>query len=67
MTNKQWILWKMIDMDTDELARVLSSRCPECVARKYCKSKYPINGKQPPCYQIIKAWLKQEHEDGDCR
>ena len=66
MNNQQWLLWKMIDMDTEELARVLNSRCPRCVARIYCKSKYPINGKQPQCYQIIKAWLKQEHEDGEC-
>lgn len=66
MTNKQWLLWKMIDMDTEELAIILSSQCSKCVARTYCESKYPVNCKKRlPCYQIIRAWLKQEHEGGD--
>lgn len=67
MNNKQWLLWQMIDMDIEELSRVLSGRCHACVAKTYCKSKYPPNTAKPKCYHIIKRWLQQKHEDGDCK
>ena len=33
MTNKQWLVWEMIDMHPYELGQVLNGGCGTCVAR----------------------------------
>lgn len=62
MTNKQWLLWIMIDMDTEEFVKTFSGfMCDICAANILPTNKPCIID----CDTILSAWLKQEHEGGD--
>ncbi len=62
MTNKQWLIWEMIDMHPYELGQILSGRCDTCVARFFCKKEFPPGTAKPKCRHIITKWLQQEHK-----
>ena len=53
MTNKQWLIWEMIDMHPYELGQILSGRCDTCVARFFCKKEFPPGTAKPKCRHII--------------
>ena len=63
MTNRQWLIWEMIDMHPYELGQVLSGGCDTCVARPFCKKEFPPNTAKPQCHHIITKWLQQEHKE----
>ena len=55
MTNKQWLMWKMIDMSDEDFADIQCkiTRCDDC----------PGCGEHSECIPKLRKWLKQEHED----
>jgi len=64
MTNRQWLIWKLIDMSDEEFAdRVCGQRnvwsCDDCVDNE-------ITYATPhDCYKRFHEWLKQEHKGDD--
>ena len=58
MTNRQWLIWQMIDMSDKELIKNLSSICELC-------NNYITPNKSCPmdCDSMLLAWLKQEHKE----
>jgi hypothetical protein len=63
MTNRQWLIWKLIDMSDEEFAdRVCGNRevwsCYECVDNKI--NDYAC---QQDCHERFRKWLKQEHSN----
>lgn len=62
MTNRQWLIWKLIDMSDEEFAdRVCGQRnvwwCDDCVENKIT---YPCSH---DCYKRFHEWLKQEYKE----
>lgn len=61
MTNRQWIIQKLIDMSDEEFADRLCGKrnvwsCDECVENK-------VNGACTRyCEEHFREWLKQEHK-----
>ena len=58
MTNRQWLIWQMIDMSDEELLDLFG--CRMC-------DKYVTHDKPCPkedCYSLLLDWLKQEHKEG---
>ena len=62
MTNRQWLIWQMIDMSDDVLLRTFAGwSCDVC--QMYVR---PSDGPCPThCDDAIIDWLKQEHKDDD--
>lgn len=63
MTNRQWLIWKLIDMSDEEFAdRVCGNRevwsCDECVDNKI--NDYAC---QQDCHERFHEWLKQEYKE----
>ena len=63
MTNKQWLIWRLIDMSDREFAdRVCGNRevwsCDDCVKNKV--NDVSCQG----CEEKFYEWLKQEHKEG---
>ena len=58
MTNRQWLIWQLIDMSDEEFRRTLNY--------KYCinqdKGSCPIECRAD-CLESKLAWLRQEHTD----
>ena len=56
MTNRQWLIWQLIDMPDEKFALKYCSsiRCSDC-------PEEPIN---ECCHGKLIEWMKQEHEDG---
>lgn len=60
MTNRQWLIWELIDMSDEEFAdRVCGHRvvwsCDDCAENKI------IFGQS--CRKKFHEWLKQEHKE----
>lgn len=60
MTNRQWFIWKLIDMSDEEFAdRICGEKniwsCDDCVDNKI---SYPCQD----CNKRFYEWLKQEHK-----
>lgn len=62
MTNRQWLIWKLIDMSDEEFAnRLCGNRivwsCDDCVNNK-------VNGAcGGDCEKRFHEWLQQEHKE----
>ena len=62
MTNRQWLIWQLIDMSDEEFAnRLCGNRivwsCDDCVKNKVndvCSGD---------CEEKLHEWLKQEHKE----
>ena len=61
MTNKQWVMWKLIDMTDEEFSKLMVGECAYWVDN-YCPDDCPQK-----CSEGYKIWLSQEHKEGDCR
>lgn len=61
MTNRQWLMWKMIDMSDDEFTKMIDNPCELCGKMILNDSKCPAE----TCKEMINKWLKQEHKDND--
>ncbi len=59
MTNRQWLMWQLIDMSDEELIKNFGFMCDVC--RKYIT---PNNQCPKDCDSLLLAWLKQEHKEG---
>lgn len=57
MTNRQWLMWQMIDMSDEELIKFFG--CELC--SKYVNQNKPCPG---DCDSLFLAWLKKEHNEG---
>ena len=59
MTNRQWLMWQLIDMSDEEFRRFLSY--------KYCIHKDTKNNCPRKCIgdciDGVLKWLQQEHEE----
>jgi hypothetical protein len=60
MTNRQWLIWELIDMSDEEFAnRICGKRnvwwCDDCIDNKI---SYPYQD----CNKKLYEWLKQEHK-----
>lgn len=63
MTNRQWMMWKLIDMTDEEFAK--TGHC-ECIYYKHdSDGDYCPDDCQHKCDEGNVKWLQQEHEDGD--
>lgn len=61
MTNRQWLMWQLIDMSDEELIKEYPGvGCEAC--RKYGVTPNQICTKD--CDSLLLAWLKKEHEEG---
>ena len=63
MTNRQWLIWQLIDMSDDEFADRVCGQgnvwwCDDCVNNKIT---YPSSH---DCYKKFHEWLKQKHKEG---
>lgn len=63
MTNRQWLIWQLIDMSDEEFNdRICGNRdfwlCTDCV--KYGVNDHDCDG----CENVLYEWLKQEHKEG---
>ena len=60
MTNKQWLMWKLIDMSDEEFSKLMIGECAyhddDNCCPDYCAHI---------CCEGYAIWLKQEHEGGD--
>ncbi len=62
MTNREWLIWKLIDMPDEEFAdRVCGNSdvwsCDDCIENK-------VNGVcGRDCEENFHEWLKQEHKE----
>jgi hypothetical protein len=64
MTNRQWLIWQLIDMSDEEFAdRVCGNRevwsCDDCVKNKV--NNVSCQG----CEEKFHKWLQQEHKEGE--
>ena len=60
MTNRQWLIWQLIDMPDDEFADKVCGykevwSCEDCEENKI---KPMVDG----CRKKLHEWLKQEHK-----
>lgn len=60
MTNRQWLIWRLIDMSDEEFAEGICGNselwsCDDCIDNKIT---YCTNG----CCKKFHEWLKQEHK-----
>ena len=62
MTNRQWLIWQMIDMPDDVLIRTFARwSCDVC--QMFVR---PSDVPCPPCCDdVIIDWLGQEHKDNE--
>ena len=60
MTNRQWVMWKLIDMSDDEFSKWVNVDCAYLKDGEYCADDCQRN-----CAEGHLKWLKQEHEGGD--
>lgn len=60
MTNRQWLMWQIIDMSDEELKKNFGSMCDVC--RKYVTLNKPCPN---DCDPLLLAWLKKEHKEGE--
>ena len=58
MTNRQWLMWQIIDMSDEELIKNFGSMCDAC--RKYVT---PDGLCPKDCDSLLLAWLKKEHTE----
>lgn len=62
MTNRQWFIWRLIDMSDEEFAEGICGNgevwsCDDC--RRYGVNDCGCDG----CEEKFHAWLKQEHKE----
>lgn len=60
MTNRQWLIWRLIDMTDEELVKEIPGfMCDVCASYVLPSDKpCPID-----CEVILLAWLQQEHKE----
>lgn len=60
MTNKQWLVWRLVDMPDEEIVKEFPGlMCDICAAHIV-----PTNKPCPlDCEAILLAWLQQEHKE----
>ena len=60
MTNRQWLMWKLIDMSDKELLKhipgVMCYVCTKCIT--------PHLSCKEDCRSMILDWLKKERKEG---
>lgn len=57
VTNRQWLIWNLIDMSDKELVKAIG--CEIC--NKYITPYRPSCSRD--CGSLLLDWLKQEHEE----
>lgn len=63
MTNRQWLMWQMIDMSDKELFdKYHGFMCDVCSNNNIFPYNAPCPGK---CEQKVFDWLKQEHDENE--
>jgi hypothetical protein len=64
MTDRQWLIWQLIDMSDEEFRRTLNYKycIHKDVGKKY-KRNCPRDCSED-CLNGMLAWLQQEHEEG---
>ncbi len=65
MTNRQWLMWKLIDMSDEEFARVVSFDCIYMISDKDSKICPPDDSCGGCCREGRVKWLKQEHVESN--
>ena len=65
MTNRQWLMWQLLDMSDEEFARVVSFDCIymiSCDDSKICPPDDSCGGN---CREGRVKWLQQEHVESN--
>lgn len=60
MTNRQWLMWKLIDMSDEDFLKLVDCGCVYYQDSEYCPREC-----QQKCAEGQLKWLRQEHEGGD--
>ncbi len=62
MTNRQWLMWQLLDMTDEELVKEFPGfMCDVCASHVFPSDRpCPID-----CEATLLAWLKQEHKECD--
>ncbi len=60
MTNRQWVMWKLIDMTDEEFSKLMIGECAYWDDNKYCPDDCTRK-----CCEGYAIWLSQEHKEGD--
>lgn len=62
MTNRQWLVWQIIDMSDNELQKKYPGfLCDVCAT--YITPNRPSCSRD--CKSLLLDWLNQEHEEGE--
>jgi hypothetical protein len=67
MTNRQWLIWRLIDMSDEELAEnTWQLDFFDCIKCKNGDMSFGCHEEPEECRKRYKKWLQQEHvESGD--
>lgn len=60
MNNRQWMMWKLIDMSDEDFLKWVNCDCVYYKDKEHC-----TDGCQQNCAEGQLKWLRQEHEVGD--
>lgn len=58
MTNKQWMMWKLIDMSNEEFSKLMVGKCAYWNDNNYCPDDCTHK-----CCEGYAIWLSQEHKE----
>ena len=62
MTNRQWLIWQLIDMDDEKFADKLNGRGWFCAI---CDRENVSICNEKDCKRKFIEWLRQEHEESE--
>jgi hypothetical protein len=66
MTNRQWLIWQLIDMSDEEFADAIGSVCGSGTMLWSCRDckRHGVNkNESSDCEDKLREWLKQEHKE----
>jgi hypothetical protein len=66
MTNRQWLILRLIDMPDEEFADAIGSVCGTGITLWSCRDckRHGVNElSSSDCEVRLREWLKQEHEE----
>jgi hypothetical protein len=61
MTNRQWLIWQLIDMSDEEFAEGICEN-GELWSCRDCKRHGVNKNESSDCEDKLREWLKQEHK-----
>jgi hypothetical protein len=66
MTNRQWLIWQLIDMPDEEFGDAIGGVCGTGTTLWSCRdcTRHGVNkNESSDCEDKLREWLKQEHKE----